>query len=100
MTNNASRQQLSAADDERDSGAEAVGSLTVTTLTLNGGTIYDWEIADFSPGTSNGTAYDVLKYSSITFDSGQKIGVNILAKIFTPIFCPLSNVIELYLSTS
>ena len=79
MTDNTSKQQLSAADDERSSGAEAVGSLTVTTLTLNGGTIYDWEIADFSPGTSNGTAYDVLKYSSITFDSGQKIGVNILA---------------------
>lgn len=80
MTNNSSRQQLSAADDERSTGAEAIGSLTVTNLTLNGGTIYDWEIADFSPGTANkGTAYDVLKYSSITFESGQKIGVNILA---------------------
>jgi hypothetical protein len=80
MTDNTSKQQLSAADDERSSGAEAVGSLTVTTLTLNGGTIYDWEIADFSPGTSNkGTAYDVLKYGSIAFESGQKIGVNILA---------------------
>ncbi|MBT7651448.1 MAG: hypothetical protein HN553_10770 [Opitutae bacterium] len=79
MTNNTSRQQLSAADDERSSGAEAVGSLTVTNLALNGGTIYDWEIADFSPGTNNGSAYDVLKYNSINFESGQKIGVNILA---------------------
>ena len=64
----------------RSTGAEAIGSLTVTNLTLNGGTIYDWEIADFSPGTANkGTAYDVLNYSSIDFESGQKIGVNILA---------------------
>ena len=80
MTNNSSRQQLSATDDERSTGAEAIGSLTVTNLTLNGGTIYDWEIADFSAGTANkGTAYDVLNYSSIDFESGQKIGVNILA---------------------
>ena len=79
MTNDTSRQQLSEADDERSSGADAVGSLTVTTLTLNGGSIYDWEIADFSPGTNDGSAYDVLKYSSINFESGQKIGVNILA---------------------
>jgi hypothetical protein len=79
MTNSSSRQQLSDANDERDTGAEAIGSLTVTNLTLNGGTIYDWEIADFSPGTNNGSAYDVLKYNSINFESGQKIGVNILA---------------------
>ena len=79
MTNSSSRQQLSDAKDERDTGAEAIGSLTVTNLTLNGGTIYDWEIADFSPGTNNGSAYDVLKYNSINFESGQKIGVNILA---------------------
>ena len=80
MTNNSSRQQLSVDDDERSTGAAAIGSLTVTNLTLNGGTIYDWEIADFSPGTGNrGTAYDVLNYSSIDFESGQKIGVNILA---------------------
>ena len=62
MSSNTSRQQTSAASDARSNGAEAVGLLTVTNLTLNGGTIYDWEIADFTPGTTDGSKYDVLKY--------------------------------------
>ena len=79
MSSSTSRQQTSAASDARSNGAEAVGLLTVTNLTLNGGTIYDWEIADFSPGTADGSKYDVLKYDSISFEDGQKIGINILA---------------------
>ena len=79
MSSNTSRQQIISCFMMKDLMELRQLALTVTNLTLNGGTIYDWEIADFSAGTAKGTKYDVLNYNSIDFESGQKIGINILA---------------------
>lgn len=48
--------------------ANAMGDLTVTSLQLLDGGVYDWEIADFTG--SSGTGFDVLKFGTLAFDSG------------------------------
>lgn len=58
----------------------SIGDFTVTSLTLNSGSVYDWQIDDFTGGSSGaGSKYDVLKFNSLTFESGQKIDINIMA---------------------
>ena len=49
------------------SAAEAIGNLTITSLTINDGAIFDWEINDFS--SSAGSGWDVLRFGSLAFDS-------------------------------
>ena len=58
----------------------SIGDFTVTSLTLNGGSVYDWQIDDFTGGASGaGSKYDVLKFNSLAFESGQTININIMA---------------------
>lgn len=57
----------------------AMGDFTVTTLALNDGGVYDWEITDFSESGVGGTDYDVLKFNSLTFDNTGTFTINILS---------------------
>ena len=63
-------------------GELAVGTLTVTDLGLYNGGVYDWEITDFKSGANqnsyDGTDFDVLKFSTMTFDSSASasFGIN------------------------
>ena len=62
------------------SGSDSIGDFTVTSLTLNGGSVYDWQIDDFTGGAGNaGSKYDVLKFNSLSFESGQQVNINIMA---------------------
>jgi hypothetical protein len=61
-----------------DDTAASIGSFTATTLTLNDGGVFDWEIKDFD-GISPGTDYDVLKFTNLSFDNlGSVFTMNIL----------------------
>ena len=61
-----------------DDTAASIGSFTATTLTLNDGGVFDWEIKDFD-GVSPGTDYDVLKFTNLSFDNlGSIFTMNIL----------------------
>lgn len=58
----------------------SIGDFTVTSLSLNSGSVYDWQIDDFTGGAAGaGTKYDVLKFNSLAFESGQTININIMA---------------------
>jgi len=60
------------------SSALAMGDFTITSLTLNDGGVYDWEISDFSDSGVAGTDFDVLKFTNLTFDSSGTFTLNIL----------------------
>jgi hypothetical protein len=59
------------------SAANAMGDLTVTTLTLNDNAVFDWEIADFTG--SAGTGFDVLKFGTLAFGAGAVVDVNVFS---------------------
>ena len=64
-----------------DSLADAIGSLTITTLNLNDGGVFDWEIGDFS-GSTAGSDWDLLNVGTLNFDpSSSTMTVNILPLI-------------------
>ena len=61
-----------------DDAAASIGSFTATTLVLNDGGVFDWEIKDFD-GTSPGTDFDVLNFTNLSFDNlGSIFTMNIL----------------------
>ena len=61
--------------------ADAIGSLTITTLNLNDGGVFDWEIGDFS-GSTAGSDWDLLNVGTLNFDpSSSTMTVNILPLI-------------------
>ena len=72
LTNASSQQQVSLAN-----GTDSIGTFTVTTLELNDGGIYDWEISDFDG--SAGSGWDVLAYNALTFEGGQAFDINIFS---------------------
>lgn len=62
--------------------ANAMGDLTVTTLVLNDGAVFDWEISDFNSGANQSTfndEFDVLNFGTLTFGSGAVIDMNIFS---------------------
>jgi autotransporter-associated beta strand protein len=64
------------------SAAEAMGNLTITSLTLNNGAIFDWEISDFNSGANQASfndEFDVLNFGTLNFGSGAVIDVNIFS---------------------
>ncbi|MEC8043150.1 MAG: PEP-CTERM sorting domain-containing protein [Verrucomicrobiota bacterium] len=67
LTNKTSNQQVSLGNG--GSSDNAMGDLTITTLALNKGGVYDWEIEDFRTSASGGSDFDVLKFNNLTFDS-------------------------------
>ena len=61
-----------------DDAAASIGSFTATTLTLEDGGVFDWEIKDFD-GTSPGTDYDVLNFTNLSFgSSSSSFTINVL----------------------
>ncbi len=57
---------------------DAIGDLTITTLNLNDGGVFDWEIGDFS-GSTAGSDWDLLNVGTLNFNpSSSTITVNIL----------------------
>ena len=62
-----------------DSLADAIGSMTITTLNLNAGSVYDWEIGDFS-GSTAGSDWDLLNIGTLNWDNtaGTALTINIL----------------------
>jgi autotransporter-associated beta strand protein len=57
---------------------DAIGSFTATTLSLQGGGVFDWEIKDFS-GNTAGTDYDVLNFSTLNLGAkNETFTINIL----------------------
>jgi hypothetical protein len=57
---------------------DAIGSFTATTLSLQGGGVYDWEMQDFD-GTTGGTDYDVMNFTNLSFgSSSDRFTINIL----------------------
>jgi autotransporter-associated beta strand protein len=57
--------------------ADAIGSLTITTLDLNGGGVFDWEIKDFS-GSTAGSDWDLLNVGTLDWDTSNSLTINIL----------------------
>jgi autotransporter-associated beta strand protein len=57
--------------------ADAIGSLTITTLNLNAGGVFDWEIGDFS-GSTAGSDWDLLNVGTLNWDTSNSITINIL----------------------
>ena len=57
---------------------DAIGSFTATTLSLQGGGVYDWELQDFD-GTTGGTDYDVMNFTNLSFgSSSDRFIINIM----------------------
>ena len=57
---------------------DAIGSFTATTLSLQGGGVYDWELQDFD-GTTGGTDYDVMNFTNLSFgSSSDRFTINIM----------------------
>ena len=64
--------------DFSDDAEASIGSFTTTTLGLNDGGVYDWELKDFN-GTTPGTDWDVLSFTNLSFGSlGSSFTINIL----------------------
>jgi hypothetical protein len=62
--------------------ANAMGDLTVTTLVLNDGAVFDWEISDFNSGANQSSfnnEFDVLNFGTLQFGSGAVIDLNIFS---------------------
>ena len=57
--------------------ADAIGSLTITTLNLNDGGVFDWEIGDFS-GSTAGSDWDLLNVGTLNWDPSNSLTINIL----------------------
>jgi len=58
--------------------ASALGSLTITSLDLDDGGVFDWEIGDFS-GSTAGSDWDLLNVGTLDFDpSASTLTVNIM----------------------
>jgi autotransporter-associated beta strand protein len=57
--------------------ADAIGSMTITTLNLNAGGVYDWEIGDFS-GSTAGSDWDLLNVGTLNWDTSNSLTINIL----------------------
>ena len=56
----------------------AVGALTATNLSLQGGGVFDWELQDFA-GTTGGTDYDVMNFTNLAFGAkSETFTINIL----------------------
>ncbi|MDG0963750.1 MAG: autotransporter-associated beta strand repeat-containing protein, partial [Opitutales bacterium] len=57
---------------------DAIGSFTATTLSLQGGGVFDWELQDFD-GTTGGTDYDVMNFTNLSFGAkNETFTINIL----------------------
>jgi autotransporter-associated beta strand protein len=57
---------------------DAIGSFTATTLSLQGGGVFDWEIKDFN-GNTAGTDYDVLNFGTLNLGAkNETFTINIL----------------------
>jgi len=64
--------------DKSDDASASIGSFTVTTVGLNDGGVFDWEIKDFD-GTTPGTDWDLLSFTNLSLGStGSKFTINIL----------------------
>ena len=58
--------------------ADAIGSLTITSLDLDDGGVFDWEISDFS-GSTAGTDWDLLNVGTFDFNpTNSTFAINIL----------------------
>jgi autotransporter-associated beta strand protein len=56
----------------------AIGSFTATTLSLQGGGVFDWELQDFD-GTTGGTDYDMMNFTNLSFGAkNETFTINIL----------------------
>jgi autotransporter-associated beta strand protein len=73
ISSNSSQQQISVVSE---SAANGVGEFNVTTLNLNNGAVYDWEIADFT-GSNPGADWDLLNVGTLNFDSTSTLNLNI-----------------------
>jgi autotransporter-associated beta strand protein len=74
-TSGLSKKQVALGNGAAD---DAVGSFTATTLSLQGGGVYDWEMQDFD-GTTGGTDYDVMNFTNLSFgSSSDRFTINIL----------------------
>jgi autotransporter-associated beta strand protein len=66
------------ASDASDDADASIGSFTATTLSLNSGGVYDWEIKDFD-GNSPGTDWDLLSFTNLSFGpAGSSFSINLL----------------------
>jgi len=64
--------------DTSDDASASVGAFTATTLSLNDGGVYDWEIKDFD-GSTPGTDWDLLSFTNLSFGpAGTSFTLNIL----------------------
>ncbi len=64
------------------SAANAMGNLTVTSLTFNDNAVFDWEISDFNSGANQSSfndEFDVLNFDTLTFGSGAVVDLNIFS---------------------
>ena len=62
----------------------AIGNLTVTTLTFNDGAVFDWEISDFNSGANQTTFnadedFDILNFGTLAFGSNAVVDLNIFS---------------------
>ena len=74
-TSGLSQKQVGYGNGDAD---DAIGSFTATTLSLQGGGVYDWEMKDFD-GTTGGTHYDVMNFTNLSFgSSSDRFTINIM----------------------
>jgi autotransporter-associated beta strand protein len=74
-TSGLSKKQVALGNGTAD---DAIGSFTATTLSLQGGGVYDWEMQDFD-GTTGGTDYDVMNFTNLSFgSSSDRFTINIM----------------------
>ena len=62
----------------------AIGNLTVTTLTFNDGAVFDWEISDFNSGVNQNSFnadedFDILNFGTLAFGSNAVVDLNIFS---------------------
>ena len=64
--------------DTSDDAAASIGNFSVSSLILNDGGVYDWEIKDFD-GSSAGIDWDLLSFTNLSFGStGSTFTLNLL----------------------
>ena len=73
-----SRNDNGTPNDSSDDALASIGSFTSTSIALNNGGVYDWELRDFD-GSNPGSDWDVISFTNLSFGSPESsFTINIL----------------------